>query len=247
MTDTKPGFARLREPFGPEHIGRLPKALKKDSPKGKCLPKREGGEAPAWQDYFCGGYHGLPAIHLEYAGHAAITDRLLEVDPAWTWEPLAFDDNGLPRFVCTSNGQPTRLWIKLTVLGVTRIGVGSVDVGAFDAEKQLIGDALRNAAMRFGVALDLWIKGEKHDEPDTERQEPTPPAPPPADAEKLSELEHHIGGLTDEQKAALKQQWRDAGLPSVAHLSDEQVTRVWLLVGAVEHPQPAEAEPVPAA
>ena len=36
-----------------------------------------------------------------------------------------------------------------------------------DAMKEIIGDALRNAAMRFGAALDLWHKGELHpDEPD---------------------------------------------------------------------------------
>jgi hypothetical protein len=30
----------------------------------------------------------------------------------------------------------------------------------------LISDAIRNAAMRFGVALDLWIKGDSEDSPD---------------------------------------------------------------------------------
>ena len=34
--------------------------------------------------------------------------------------------------------------------------------------KERIGDALRNAAMRFGAALDLWHKGELHvNEPET--------------------------------------------------------------------------------
>jgi hypothetical protein len=28
--------------------------------------------------------------------------------------------------------------------------------------KEMIGDALRNAAMRFGAALDLWHKGDLH-------------------------------------------------------------------------------------
>ncbi len=45
------------------------------------------------------------------------------------------------------------LWIKLTVCGVTRPGVGDGKTA-----KELIGDAIRNAAMRFGVALDLWAK-----------------------------------------------------------------------------------------
>jgi hypothetical protein len=158
------GFARLREAFPPEHVGKLPKPTKRDAKKGKCKPQREGGDAPTWQDHYCGGYHGLPAVHLDYVGHAAVTDRLLEVDPEWNWEPKAgWDDNGEPCFVRDDKGRPVRLWIDLTVLGVTRPGVGTVDTGAFDAEKQLIGDALRNAAMRFGVALDLWIKGSEEE------------------------------------------------------------------------------------
>ena len=84
---------------------------------------------------------------LDYVGHAATTDRLLEVDPEWTWEPVAFDENGLPAL------QGRNLWIRLTVCGVTRYGVGD---GA--SIKECIGDAIRNAAMRFGVALDLWAK-----------------------------------------------------------------------------------------
>ena len=55
------------------------------------------------------------------------------------------------------------MWIKLTVCGVTRLGYG--DAGAKkggDAMKERIGDALRNAAMRFGAALDLWHKGDLH-------------------------------------------------------------------------------------
>ena len=85
---------------------------------------------------------------LDYVGHAATTDRLLEVDPGWTWEPYALDEHGLPALDKAGN-----LWIKLTVCGVTRPGVGDGKTA-----KELIGDAIRNAAMRFGVALDLWAK-----------------------------------------------------------------------------------------
>ncbi len=85
---------------------------------------------------------------LDYVGHAAVTDRLLKVDPEWTWEPFATDERGLP--VLDADGN---LWIRLTVCGVTRPGVGDGKNA-----KELISDALRNAAMRFGVALDLWSK-----------------------------------------------------------------------------------------
>ena len=83
---------------------------------------------------------------LDYVGHAAVTDRLLAVDPDWTWEPPTKDElERLPN----AEG----MWIKLTVGGVTRFGWG-------DGKnvKEWISDAIRNAAMRFGVALDLWSK-----------------------------------------------------------------------------------------
>lgn len=155
--------AALRKPFPRESVGLLPRALKKDSPKSKCEK--------------CGGYHGFPAIHLDYVGHAAVTDRLLQVDPEWTWEPVAFGPDGLP--LIDGNGG---LWIRLTVAGVTRLGYGHPDgKRGGDAIKEAIGDALRNAAMRFGVALDLWSKEELQDgvaKATTELDAPTPPPPP---------------------------------------------------------------------
>ena len=93
-------------------------------------------------------------LQLDYVSHAWVTDRLLQVDPLWTWEPVAFDSDGLPKF--DSNGG---LWIKLTVCGVTRYGYGEPQGrDKFDACKGSISNSLRNAAMRFGVALDLWAK-----------------------------------------------------------------------------------------
>jgi len=87
-------------------------------------------------------------VMLAYVGHAATTDRLLQVDPEWSWEPFALTEQGLPALDSEGN-----LWIKLTVCGVTRPGVGDGKNA-----KERIGDAIRNAAMRFGVALDLWAK-----------------------------------------------------------------------------------------
>lgn len=138
-------LALLRAPFPPHQISKLPKPFKKDSPKGKCAE--------------CGGYHGLPAVHLDYVGHAALTDRLLDTDPHWSWEPVPEPASlGLPT-------APGGMWIKLTVCGVSRYGFGHPDgkTGG-DAVKETIGDALRNAAMRFGAALDLWHKGDLHAE-----------------------------------------------------------------------------------
>lgn len=94
-------------------------------------------------------------MQLDYVGHAAVTQRLLEVDPEWTWRPMCVDEIS-GKVQLDDNGG---LWILLTVAGVTRPGYG--DGGnskGGDAVKVAIGDALRNAAMRFGVALDLWAK-----------------------------------------------------------------------------------------
>jgi len=93
-------------------------------------------------------------LQLDYVSHAWVTDRLLQVDPTWNWEPVAFDETGLPRF--DENGG---LWIKLTVCGVTRYGYGEPATrDKYDQKKSAIGNAVRNAAMRYGVALDLWAK-----------------------------------------------------------------------------------------
>jgi hypothetical protein len=106
-------------------------------------------------------------IMLDYVGHAAATARLLDADIEWNWQPMALDD-GLPRIIRRDGC--LELWITLTIDGTTRIGVGTVADASADQDtaKELIGDAIRNAAMRFGVALDLW---RKHD---TGRAAPAP-------------------------------------------------------------------------
>lgn len=147
---------KLRKKFARGAVGILPKPFKADAVKGNC---RE-----------CGGFHGLPAAHLDFVGHAAVTDRLLNVDPGWSWEPFAVDERGLPALDSKGN-----LWIRLTVGGVTRIGVGDGK-----SAKEVIGDAVRNAAMRFGVALDLWSKNDL-DSDDVQGQQPPKKADAPAD------------------------------------------------------------------
>ena len=163
-------WAELAAPFKPEEVEKLPKPLYKDAPKRNCTePDRNG--------YSCGGYHQMPAIHLDYVGHAGVTMRLNQVDPEWTWEPMyrAVPDDLLQAAIATGNesiidrllnNAPMRqtdggLWIRLTVLGVTRPGFGDAGgkVGT-NAVKEIIGDAIRNAAMRFGVGTYLWSKSE---------------------------------------------------------------------------------------
>jgi hypothetical protein len=143
--------AALRAPFPPEKVGKLPRVT-----CGKCRDSRERsceshGKSKCSD---CGNWITSAHIHLDFVGHADATDRFLEVDPEWFWEPFALDAQGLPAF--DGNGG---MWIRLTIAGTTRIGYGDADgkKGA-NAVKEAIGDALRNAGLRFGVALDLWRK-----------------------------------------------------------------------------------------
>ena len=197
--DTKTGLELLRVPFTPNQIGKLPKGTKKQNDCPFDQKKRCN---------VCGGFHHPDVIHLDYVGHASLTDRLLDADPLWTWEPFAITDAGLPCFDMTGG-----LWIRLTVCGHTRIGYGNAaesqykDVGS--REKEVIGDALRNAAMRFGAALDLWHKGELHvddengDAPKKEKKAPIKTAEDASDAvtDKLKkQLSDSMGDMTKEGK-----------------------------------------------
>ena len=157
MSDQTAGLAKLREPFPAELIGKLPRVTCGDCSQRKCQrhKKERCGTCSAWIS--------TAHIHLDYVGHADTTARLLDADPAWQWEPVATDERGLPLLDVDARGNPVGLWIRLTVCGVTRLGYGSCPSGQNDAVKVLIGDALRNAAMRFGVALDLWAKGDRAD------------------------------------------------------------------------------------
>lgn len=179
-----PRWELLRAVFEPGEIEYLPQAVSRNSEKGRCdRPDRNG--------YSCGGYHAMPAIHLTYVGHAGITKRLNAVDPHWSWEPayrdvsdqaqamisaaLASGDAEFARELynaCPALYTDGGLWIKLTVLGVTRLGFG--DAGGksgTNAVKEIIGDALRNAAMRFGVGTYLWSKSESA-KADSDRNQP---------------------------------------------------------------------------
>ena len=99
---------------------------------------------------------------LTYMGHADCTLALIDVDPAWNWHPVAIDpETGGPKI--TPQGKRLVLWGYLEVLGVSRLCVGTCDAGKGDPEKELIGDLLRNGAMRFGIGTKLWSKATDAD------------------------------------------------------------------------------------
>jgi hypothetical protein len=150
---TSEQLALLREPFRESEIRYLPRVWCgncRNAP-GKCCQSHQKRQCRT-----CGQSLTPAHIDLKYVGHAEATNRLLNVDPTWNWEPVAVDANGLPQF--DQNGG---LWIRLTVCGVTRMGYGNAEgKRGGDAIKEIIGDAIRNAGMRFGMALDLWTSSD---------------------------------------------------------------------------------------
>lgn len=143
---------QLSASFPQDQIEKLPKPLSRGGDRYQC---RKGTQASA-DGYYCGGYHAR-AIHLDYIGHATITERLNSVDPFWTIEFMVkHPETGEPKVDADGT------WFNMTVLGVTRPCVG--DTGGKplngNGQKELIGDAIRNGAMRFGVGTYLWSKSE---------------------------------------------------------------------------------------
>ena len=200
------GLELLRKPFEAHQIGKLPKPTKKQTEKVRN----------DWQQGIrcglCGAWHHPDVVHLDYVGHAALTDRLLDCDPNWNWEPTAWTENGQP-----ARDENGGMWIKLTVCGVTRLGYG--DAGGKrggDANKELIGDALRNAAMRFGAALDLWHKGDlhvsdDHDDPPIAEQTKSPAKQEAQEAQTEFDVDGAVSWLEDKVIHSTLQQLRDFG------------------------------------
>ena len=134
---------------------------------------------------------------LSFVGHAEITRILIEIDPCWWWEPAAMD-GGVPA-ITVANGM-AHMGGTLYVHGIGRFGVGSVDAKKPDLYKELASDFLRNAAMRFGIALSLWSRAEWDD------LKNTAPAPQTSTAPDTSAL------LSEEQTERFAKYCNDRGL-----------------------------------
>lgn len=167
-------LAKLREPFPQAEIRYLPRVW-----CGTCRDMK--GACKSHQRTKCQKCrNNISSAHIDlaYVGHAEATNRLLNVDPAWEWEPVALDEKGLPQ-----HDQNGGLWIRLTVCGVTRLGYGNADgKRGGDAVKEIIGDAIRNAGMRFGMALDLWTSSDLEIAEHGPKDAPTNPDPTPLPA-----------------------------------------------------------------
>lgn len=223
---------QLAAPFRQDQVEKLPKALVKNGDKYQC---RQGTPASA-DGYHCGGYHAR-SIHLDYVGHAGVTDRLNAVDPFWTWEPMALTPGGTPLF---SDGG---MWIRLTILGITRLGFGdAAGKSGPSAVKEVIGDAIRNGAMRFGVATYLWSKSDAAKavaaggDPDADANDasegPSSPASAtekPSGGQGPSEASQRVWAaynvLSDHGKAIAQRTW-PKGVPGPDYVSAEHLDAV---------------------
>jgi hypothetical protein len=96
-------------------------------------------------------------IKLDYVGHAEVTRRLIEIDPAYVFEPM-LDSEGRP--VIYQTDKMLHGVFNLSMNGIVRTEVGSCELRKPEVYKELYGDGLRRCAMRFGVALDLWAKSD---------------------------------------------------------------------------------------
>lgn len=108
----------------------------------------------------------------DYVGHGHVTKMLIAIDPMWDWQPAAWID-GKPAITITESVQTFRsgetkktriatMWGFMTVLGKTLPCVGSAKADKEDVEKELIGDLIRNGALRFGVCINLWARTDDH-------------------------------------------------------------------------------------
>lgn len=250
---------KLRAEFPNASVGYLPKVTCfqcRDSRTKNC-EKHEKKKCPK-----CNNYMTTAHVDLDYIGHAVVTDRLLTIDLEWDWEPVERDTNPHhlssaietgnpevlraylnscpPKFVRDEKQNPVGLWIYLTVGGMTRKGYGTASWNAGDGEKELIGDAIRNAALRFGVALEYWSANaelesliQEQDQPNKNTTTVEPP-PPPTKGKKgrpPTEKALEAAGATPEDHALAVQTVSEL---SARDLSEALSERNLALGGSVE-------------
>lgn len=147
--DDKPLRDALRKAFAEGQIGQLPRVTCKDCSNKRCSAHKY----TKCKD--CGAYTSPQHIHLPFVAHAIVTDRLNHDAPGWYFTIDTVKDS--------NDGEHV-----LAVVGTMHIGdkaipeIGEPNVKSFYGTElqSAIGNFIRRAAMRFGVAIDLWMKEE---------------------------------------------------------------------------------------
>lgn len=239
-----PRWQQLREPFDASHIEKLPKPLKtKDENKGICNSRTYSADG-----YLCGKWHAR-SVHLDYVGHAGITMRLNAVDPFWQWVPMSIDPRGLPY---PSDGG---LWILMTVLGLTRIAFGdAAGKNGPNAVKEMIGDALRNGGLRFGIGTYLWSKSDYAESLKAIGEDAPDPDPEYAEQEQqralLQRARTRAWGMLKRMRPDLDQPagraFAEEALQARGTVADDATAEDWLaLAGEWEQVGPPAPPPPP--
>ena len=143
-------------------------------------------------------------VQLDFVGHADTQKALTEIDPTWSMEPVAFDSDGLPAYRVENGMAHMACW--MTLLGVRRLGIGSVMHNKPDLLKELLSDAIRNCAMRHNVYLSLWTKSE-WDDVDNHK-----PAPANKPVPKTAPAPTTDGFISNEQRQQLQAACAKAGI-----------------------------------
>ena len=161
-------------------------------------------------------------VTLSFVGHGAITELLIQIDPLWSWEPLEIRD-GRPR-IHVENGMAT-MWGRMTIHGKSMLGVGSVKADKPEYEKELVGDFIRNASMRFGVCLALWQKEGDVDRPvqSVDRQATATKAILKTFGDSVLVHDAKKGGATDKQIWLIKKTAKENNIVDVLSLATNVV------------------------
>lgn len=155
---------------------------------------------------------------LDYMGHADVTLALLAIDPAFEYGWVEDQHNGTMAIEETKDLYVLNGW--LTLHGVTRKGVGTCEKRKQEYHKELIGDLLRNCAMRFGVATSLWSRAEAVEAAVESPATWEPPA-------RVARAYDALKGLSDESKAKVKELSAEYGKKiTVKDMTDDEA---WLL------------------
>lgn len=140
----------------------------------------------------------------KYVSHGSCTKRLNAVCPGWSSRVVEtytyLDPAGL--LVCAG------VLLELTIPGVgsrQEFGTANQPRTFGDDAKNAASDALKRAAMRFGVALDLWESMDEHDEDAQEE-----PSGPPDDLATMGDL----AARPEARKAALHRYYSGAETPA---------------------------------
>jgi hypothetical protein len=153
---------------------------------------------------------------MDFVSHGTVTKRLNERAPGWSSRIVAsgVDVTQSPKGGLLYTADVT---LELTVAGVTRAEVGTNNQPVADrgqALKSAASDALKRAAMRFGVALDLW---ESLDEQDEDAQYTTTPRAGSAGPGREAPAPRRSAAPTDRPAAAPSA----AGPPSAVTPAEE--------------------------